>query len=254
MALFLDPYNSGDLVVTLNDAMQVSVQIAPGSLFLDDGTTNSSSIRIEFITIASPIYATVDYIILEGGEILELVPEAAIYSLSYAASVLVDDMILWDSSTQFASSDPQTIRRMKFFNRARTEFVKCKVCADMLRAIISSRGMGAGRKLLADFSIDTSALAGLLTQARPLVNDYVACYQYWQKVINAAGAVDFESPMGKAGVRAGNIIDGFGGIGRSWIPDSDNLKYREPEVQQGNTRSRPRRFGERNPLADWDEI
>ena len=230
--------------------MQVKVQINAGAIIALDGTTNTSTIIRTFIGIASPVYASVDYIITNGGEFLENIPEPAIYAMSFAASTLVDDIILFDPAVRFPDTSSFT---WKFFNRARTEFVKCKVSADLLRAVITSKGTTAGRKLLADFSIDNASLAGLMTQARPLLKDYIDCYQYWQKVLFAGGAVDFESPMGKAGVKAGYQFDGFGGIGRSWIADSDNLKDREPEQQSGNTMSRPRRFGHRDPMADWHE-
>ena len=113
--------------------------------------------------------------------------------------------------------------------------------------------MNTSRKMLADFSIDKAAQAGLLSSARPLMNEYVECFQYWQKVLFAGGKIDFESPMGQVAVKAGWAIDGFGGIGRGWLNDSDNLNYKMPEGQQGNKMSRPRRFGNRFPMADWHE-
>ena len=250
MPLFLDPYGIADASVSLAEDMRVNVRILPGTLTDADGNTNTDRIDLTFITIASPVYADVDYIIVNGGEWMEAIPEAAIYAMSFAASTMVDDIVLFDPATKFPD---QSTFAWKFFNRARTEFVKCKVSADILRAVITSKGTTAGRKMLADFSIDNASLAGLMSQARPLLKDYIDCYQYWQKVLFAGGAVDFESPMGKAGVKAGYQYDGFGGIGRSWIADSDNLKNREPQVQSGNTTSRPRRFGDRDPMADWHE-
>ncbi|TFH51805.1 MAG: hypothetical protein E4H01_00065 [Lysobacterales bacterium] len=229
---------------------KVTITIGPNAILATDGTSIEQRASFFFITESSPIYANVDYIILNGGEILEQISEAAIYSLSYAASTMVDDIVLIDVSARFPDT---TTRAYKFFNRARTEFVKCKVSADLLRAIVTSKGTAGGRKMLADFSIDNASLAGLMTQARPMIQEYTSCYQYWQKVLFAGGATDFESPMGKAGVKAGYQWDGFGGIGRSWIADSDNLKNKEPETITGNTMSRPRRYGERNPMSDWHE-
>lgn len=250
MPIFLDPYGSGDATVTLSNNMKVTVRIAAGALVTADGVYNSARLERTFITVSSPIYADVDYIIVNGGEWMEAVPEAAIYAMSYAASTLVDDIVLFDPAVKFPD---QTTMGWKFFNRARTEFVKYKVSADILRAVTTTKGTSGARKMLADFSIDNASLAGLMTQARPMIKEYIECYQYWQKVLFAGGAVDFESPMGQVGVKGGNLYDGFGGIGRSWIPDSDNLSYKEPEVPTGNTMSRPRRFGNRNPMAGWHE-
>lgn len=236
--------------MALENNSKITVTIAKGAVTASDSTTNDAKITRTFITTTSPIYASVDYIVLGGGEILEGIPEAAIYAASFAASTLVDDILLFDVSAQFPDT---TTRAYKFFNRARTEFVRCKATADLLRAVIAGKSTSAGRKLLADFSVDNSNLAGLMTQARPILKDFIECFQYWQKVLFAGGATDFEAPLPKAGVRGGYIPDGFGGIGRGWIADSDQLKYREPETRSGNTMSRPRRFGIRNPLSDWHE-
>lgn len=235
---------------SLSGNQQINVYIAPNTITDENGETNTSAIRVTFLTVATPVYASVDYIILDGGESMEAVPEAAIYATSFAASVLVDDIVLFDPDEKFPD---KTTRAWRFFSRARTEFVKCKSIADLLRAIISNQSSSAGRKLLADFSVDNSNLAGLMTQSRPLLKDFIECYQYWQKVLFAGGAVDFESPMAKSAVKAGYEADGFGGIGRGWIADSDNLNYREAEGITGNRTTRPRRFGYRNPLSDIHE-
>jgi hypothetical protein len=231
------PLSGGELGA--NQKVTISIDFESG-LSATDGAILKNTYRFFFLTTANPLYADPDYIILNGGELFEAISEAAIYSLSFAASTMVDDIVMIDLATKFPDT---TTMQYRFFNRARTEFVKCKVCADILRAILSSKGTSAGRKLLADFSIDNAALANIIQQARPLLKDYIDCYQYWQKVLFSGGAVDFESPMGKAGVKSGNILDEFGGIGRGWIADSDNLHHREDQVRQGNTTNRPRRFG-----------
>jgi hypothetical protein len=230
--------------------MQVKITIKAGALTATDGSTNSKKITREFIGVATPEYATVDYIITNGGEFLEMIPESAIYALSFAASTLVDDIVLFDPDKKFPDKSSMSWR---FFNRARTEFVKCKVAADLLKAVTATKGLSASRKLLADFSIDNASLAGVISQARPLIKDYVDCYSYWQKVLFAGGAIDFESPMAKSAVKAGWHVDGFGGIGRGWLNDSDDLNYRMAEGQQGDKMSRPKRFGFRNPMAEWLE-
>ena len=222
-----------------NQKVTITIDFESG-LSASDGATLRNNYRFFFLTVASPLYADTDYIILNGGELFEVISEAAIYSLSFAASTMVNDIVLFDPAVKFPD---QTVMGYKFFNRARTEFVKCKVCADILRAILSSKGTSAGRKVLADFSIDNAALANIIQQARPLLKDYIDCYQYWQKILFAGGAVDFDSPMGKVAVKGGNLFDGFGGIGRGWIADSDNLHHREDQSVEGNTTNRPRRYG-----------
>jgi hypothetical protein len=231
------PLSGGELGA--NQKVTVTFDFECG-LTATDGSTLEQIEDFFFLTTASPLYADPDYIILNGGELFEAISVAAIYSMSFAASTMVDDIILFDEDVKFPDHSTQAYR---FFNRARTEFVKCKVSADILRAILSSKGTSAGRKLLADFSIDNAALANIIQQARPLLKDYIDCYQYWQKVLFSGGAVDFESPRGAVGVKGGNLFDGFGGIGRGWIADSDNLHHREIQSTEGNTTSRPRRYG-----------
>jgi hypothetical protein len=236
--------------MALEANMKIEIRIECGAITTSDGNTNSKRLTRTFLTIATPLYATVDYIIMSGGEFLEKLPEASIYAMSFAASTLVDDIVLFDVDNHFKDKNQANWR---FFRRARTEFVKSKVIVDLLRAVIASKGTSFGRRLLADFSVDNASLAGIMQSSKPILQDFMSQVSYWQKVLFAGGAVDFESPMMKTAVRAGYHSDNFGGIGRSWIDDSDVLKYKEPSYISGDGMSRPRRFGLRNPMTDWNE-
>ena len=198
----------------LQGNMKVTVTIDRNAVMAADGGTNTAIQRRTFLTVASPIYASVDYIILSAGEYLDGIPEAAVYAMSFAASTLADDYLLFDVGTFFA--DSKHSNQWKFFRRARTEFVKCKVVLDSLRAVVASKGTSFGRKLLADFSIDNANLAGIMQSSKPIIQDWTKQVEYWRKALFAGGNVDFEFPMMKTAVKAGYHSDNFGGIGRSW--------------------------------------
>ena len=84
--------------IPLGTSQKVTVSFDRESgLSATDGTVLKGYGSFFFITESTPLYADVDYIIMNGGEVFESVPEAMIYSLSYAASTLVDDIVLLTS-------------------------------------------------------------------------------------------------------------------------------------------------------------
>jgi hypothetical protein len=229
-------------VTELGDNRRIQVTINPLTFNVSaaDGTTLDATNRLVFYTHATPVYASVEYILLNGGEMLEGLPEAAVYLMSFAQSTLVDQMILHDPA------DITDSLQLRYFNRAKAEFVKCKAAADMLRAVVSSRGTSVGRKTLADFSIDTSALGNLLSQARAYLSEFADCYKFWQTVLYAGGRADHFLPEPQSAVKAGHNSNAAG-IGRGWIVGGTTLNNRESTYLSGDTYSRPRAFG--SPLT-----
>lgn len=206
-----------------------------------DGATWDTDFKLVFYTEANPMYASVDYILLKGGEFLEDIPEAAIYLMGFTASTLVDDMILFDPNEMFKD---KTSQRWYFFNRARTEAAACNAILKLFRGVIASRGTSAGRKALADFSIDTGPLGNLLQSARPFLRDLTDECLWWRNILYSGGAPDHDRPMPKAAVKSGyNPKDNAAGIGRGWEVGGATLNERTAATRHGNSWTRPVRYG-----------
>jgi hypothetical protein len=204
-----------------------------------DGTPLTRDTNIIFYTEATPLYTTVDYILLQGGEVLEALPDAAIYLEAYASSSFVDDILLYDPGVKFPD---KTSQNYIMFRRARQEFATCYAIRNMLRAVLGSRGLSAGRRTLADFTIDLSGQANLISQARSFANDMADQCRFWLNAIYSGGAADFESPGAQSGVKSGTNSNEQAGIGRGWITGGNALNRRENSVISNGTKTRPRRY------------
>ena len=207
-----------------------------------DGTSLTRDHQIIFYTEATPLYTTVDHILLEGGEVLEALPDAAIYLEAYASSSFIDDMLLFDPDVHFPD---KTTQSYLMFRRARQEFAKCMAIRNMLRAILGSRGLSAGRRTLADFTIDLSGQANLIAQARSFANDMADQCRFWLSAIYSGGAADFQNPNPQSGVKSGTNPNESAGIGRGWITGGSTLNNRETSVISDGTKTRPRRYSGR---------
>lgn len=232
-----------------NKRVEVSLNSSTLTVTAEDGSTFDGSFSLVFYTHANPIYAGVDHILLEGGEVLEALPEAAIYLESYSASTKADALLLFDPATQFPDT---TTQNYLFFQRARTEFVKCKALSDLLKAAIASRGIaGPGRRTLADFTIDLSAQANLLAQARPIMRDALDQCRMWYKAMLSGGQRDWEHPEAVSAVKSGSNPYEQSGIGRGWITGGGALNSREQGgTRTDGTKTRPRRGNVRNTPID----
>jgi hypothetical protein len=227
-------------VTELGDNRRIQLTIFKNStLRADDGTPLSADVNLVFYTVATPVYASVEYIQLMGGEVVENLPEAAVYLMSFANSLLVDDMLLFDANARFPDQNSEDY---KFFARGRAEFVKCKTIADLMRAILATKGTMASRRTLADFTIDLGSQDNLLGQARGYLSDAIDCYKYWQTVLFSGGAADHNLPGPKSAVKSGINANEQAGIGRGWVVNGPALNAREDVyITGGNSKSRPRR-------------
>lgn len=222
-----------------NKRVKVTIKKTEFNITAVDGTTLSRDFTLVFYTHADPVYATVEYIGLEGGEIIEALPEASIYLESYAESLKINDMLLFDPDERFPD---QTTQNYAFFRRARTEFVKCKVIGNMIKAILSSRGLGAGRRTLADFTIDLSSQANLIAQARGMISDMGESCRYWWQAIVSCGSADFQAPSPQSAVKSGTNPYEQGAIGRGWVVGGPTMNAREEGyIRADGAKSRPRR-------------
>lgn len=235
------------MALSQNKRIQVKLLSSGSSEFgirADDGDTLSRDSTIVFFTQASPMYTTVDYVYLEGGDVIEAIPEVAIWQMIYAASTKLDSMLLFDPDVKFPDQS-ESNEAWIFFRRARTEFVKCMAIRDVMRAALSSRGLSAGRRTLADFTIDLSGQANLIAQARSFANDMADQCRFWLDALYSGGAADFQNLSPKTGVKGANV-DGDGNIGRGWIVGGGSMVGREGGSRaQGtlNNNNRPRRRG-----------
>lgn len=207
-----------------------------------DGTPLTRDHQFIFYTEATPMYTTVDHVLLEGGEVLEALPDAAIYLEVYAASSFIDDILLFDPNIKFPDKSSQAYI---MFRRARQEFAKCMAIRNMLRAILGSRGLSAGRRTLADFTIDFSGQANLIAQARSFSNDMADQCRFWMSAIFSGGMADFASPGAQSGVKSGTNPHETAGIGRGWITGGNSMNRREGSIIQHGTKTRPRRYSSR---------
>ena len=233
------------MALTNNKRIQLKLVKSGSSAFTikaADGDVLSQNSTIVFFTVATPMYTTVDAVYLAGGDVVEELPEIAIWQMIYSSSTKIDDMLLFDPNVKFTDQST-TNQNWVFFRRARAEFVKCMAIRDTLRAALSSRGMSAGRRTLADFTIDLSGQANLISQARSFANDMASECRYWLDAIYSGGAADFQNLSPGSAVKSGSV-SGQGNIGRGWIVGGSTMNSREGS-QQGtlNNSSRPRRRG-----------
>lgn len=224
-----------------NKRVQVKLKTNTFQITSEDGDPLSEDTTLVFFTLAEPKYATVDFVLLMGGDILEGLPEAAISNFIYAASTALDAMLLFNPDSKFPT---QSGEAWDFFQRARMEFVSCKAIRDVLRAALATRGLSAGRRTLADFTIDLSSQANLISQARQFANDMAQNCKFWLSAIFSGGARDHQFPDPKSVVKSGTNQFEQAGIGRGWISGGPTLNAREGQViitSEGN-KSKPQRF------------
>lgn len=236
------------MALSQNQRIQVKLKKAPatGSFNIksEDGDSLSQESTTVFFTVASPMYATVDYALMCGGELMEAMPEVAVWQRIYAASTWVDDTLLFDPDVKFPDQSSSNQSWM-FFQRARMELVKCKACRDVMRIALANRGLSAGRRTLADFTIDLSGQANLISQARSFANEMASECKYWLDALYSGGSADFQNLSPKSAVK-GADVDGQGNIGRGWIVGGSSMNSREQgSRRQGalNNSNRPRRHG-----------
>ena len=243
MPIYLEDVSSDAGVVPLEDNKRIQLYINTRDFQIKaaDGSSLGADFKSVFYTHATPTYTTVEAVQIEGGDLIEAIPEGAVYLQIYAASTQIDSMLLYDPATQFPD---QTSRNYLFWQRARTEFVKCKTIADLTRASMISKGTQVGRRTLADFSIDAGGQFNLINQARGLLTDMHKQCQYWLDVLYSGGAADFKSPNPAL---ANFARDRATGIGRGWVAGGPTMNTREVP-SDGSTR--PRRFYYPNPIPD----
>ena len=233
------------MALTSNLRIEVKLKKTPATgsfnILSDDGDALSQASTVVFFTTATPMYATVDYVLMCGGELLEALPEVAIWQYIYSASRWIDDILLFDPDTKFPDQST-TNQSWMFFQRARVEFVKCKACRDVMRTALANRGLSAGRRTLADFTIDLSSQANLISQARSFANEMSSECKYWLDAIYSGGAADFQFPSLKTAVKSGTNTNEAGGIGRGWVVGGPTMNRREQSQISNGSKTRPRRY------------
>jgi hypothetical protein len=256
MAIYLDELDlpaaaaavvASSTILANNQRIQVKINLVGSTLFTikaSDGDALSQASTKVFYTVASPMYSSVDTVLLCGGDVLEQLPEVAVWQMIYAASTWVDDSLLFDPDVKFPDQSNSN-QNWKFFQRARMEFTKCKAIRDILRAALASRGMNAGRRTLADFTIDLSSQANLISQARSFAGEMNDECRYWMDAMFSGGAADFQNPRPTSAVKSGNNPNESGGIGRGWVVGGPTLNRREPSTISNGTKNRPRRYSGR---------
>ena len=110
-----------------------------------------------------------------------------------------------------------------------------------MRATLANRGLNAGRRTLADFTIDLSGQANLISQAKSFADEMASECKYWLDALYSGGAADFQNPNPQSGVKSGTNPDEPGGIGRGWIVGGSTMNKRERSSISGGTKTRPRR-------------
>lgn len=241
MPIYIDFDEFPEPATDLGENKRVQVQLRPTvfNITATDGTELTSTETLIFYTHADPVYASVDQILIEGGEIVEELPEATIYLQTYQVSTQLDGMLLFTESQKFTDTSTQAYL---FWRRARMEYVKCKVLADLLRAIIGSKGAQSGRRTLADFTIDLSSQSNLFAQAKAYLGNLRELCRFWLNAVYSGGQADFAMPMAVSAVKSGSNLFEPTGIGRGWIPGGPTMNAREPSyIHQNNTKNRPRR-------------
>lgn len=244
MPILIDLSQFDDPITRLGYNKRVTVDLTrlDFDITAADGTTLTTEKKLIFYTEATPLYTTIDHVLLEGGEILEALPDAAIYLEIYAASTFIDDMLLFDPDVKLPD---KTSQNYLMFRRARQEFAKCMAIRNMMRAILATRGLSAGRRTLADFTVDLSGQANLISQARSFANDMADQCRFWLSAIYSGGSADFQNPNPQAAVKSGTNPDEPGGIGRGWLVGGPTLNRREQSTISNGTKSRPRRYSSR---------
>ena len=245
MPIYLDDFvGTEGTILAQNQRIQVKLTTDDFNIVSADGDVLTQDSTTVFFTVANPTYTTVDYVLLSCGELAEALPEVAVWQMIYSASTWINDTLLFDVDTKFPDQSSSN-ENWKFFERARMEFVKCKACRDIMRSALANRGLSAGRRTLADFTIDLSGQANLISQARGFANQMADECRHWLDVLFSGGAADFQNLAPKTAVRSENIL-GQGNIGRGWIVGGPNMNRRENSSRrQGtlNNISRPRRRG-----------
>lgn len=232
------------MALSENQRIEVKLTVDDFNIKASDGNDLSQASTVVFYTTASPMYASVDYVLMCGGELMESLPEVAVWLYIYAASRMVDDILLFNVDTKFPDQST-TNQSWMFFQRARMEFVKCSACKNVMRTALANRGLSAGRRTLADFTIDLSGQANLISQARSFANEMSSECRYWLDALYSGGAADFQNIAPQTGVKSGNV-GGQGNIGRGWVVGGSAMNSREGNSRrQGtlNDSSRPRRRG-----------
>ena len=236
------------MALTNNLRVQVKLKISPDTGFFnimsDDGDALSQASTTVFFTTATPMYATVDYVLMCAGELMESLPDVAVWQMIYSASTWIDDQLLFDVDTKFPDQST-TNQSWMFFQRARTEFVKCKAIRDTMRTVLANRGLSAGRRTLADFTIDLSGQANLISQARSFANEMSSECKYWLDALYSGGAADFQFPSLKTAVKSGTNTSEPGGIGRGWVVGGPSMNKREQSQISNGSKTRPRRYSGR---------
>jgi hypothetical protein len=247
MAIYLDEIDlPAAASSTLAQNLRVQVKLTTDDFTIKSaaGYGLSQDSTTVFYTDADPMYTTVDYVEMCGGELMEALPDVAVWLAIYSASTWIDDNLMFDVDVKFPDQSTDNQEWM-FFQRARMEFVKCKACRDVMRTALANRGLSAGRRTLADFTIDLSGQANLISQARSFADSMNDECRYWLDALFSGGAADFQNLSPKSAVKSANI-DGQGNIGRGWIVGGANMNRKErTSRRQGtlNNSSRPRRRG-----------
>lgn len=242
MSILIDLSSFADPTTELgvNKKVRVVIDASSWGITAADGSKLDKDISLVFYTEATPMYTSIDHVLLEGGEVLEALPDSAIYLEIYSASSQIDSMILFDPDIKFAD---KTTQSYLFFRRARQELARCLATRNLLRAILGSRGLNSGRRTLADFTVDLSGQANLIAQARSFASETADQCRFWLKAVHSGGARDFEFSSPRSAVKSGLNVNEPGGIGRGWLIGGKTLNSREDAVidTQAGTKTRPRR-------------
>jgi len=235
------------MAIAINQRIQVKLNMTASPEFTvkaADGDELTQNSTIVFFTTASPMYTTVDYVFLSCGELAESLPEVAVWQMIYSASTWINDVLLFDPNVKFADQST-TNQSWMFFQRARMELAKCRACRDIMRSALANRGLSAGRRTLADFTIDLSGQANLISQARSFASEMASQCQYWLDALYSGGAADFQNLSPQSGVKSGTNTSEPGGIGRGWIVGGSSMNRREKSTISNGSKTRPRRYSGR---------
>jgi len=226
MPIYLDEIDGLTPTTELGNNKRVKIDLRPSTftILATDGSILRTAFNFIFYTHATPVYTDVDHIQIQGGDLFEDLAPALLYLHAYASSTRIDDMMLFDPSAQFTD---ETTQAFMFFRRARMEFVTCKATADLIRAIITSKGTRSGRRTLADFTIDLSSQANLLAQSRGYLGDLLEACNYWQEAVFSMGQADFELVEAESGQKSLNSTALATDTGRGWVVGGPTLNSRE---------------------------
>jgi hypothetical protein len=243
MPIYLDETDlpvAASTTLAQNLRVEVKLTLDDFDILAADGDALSQASTTVFFTTASPMYTTVDYVLLSCGELAEALPDVAVWLMIYSASTWIDDILLFDPDVKFPDQSDSN-QNWQFFQRARMELAKCKACRDIMRSALANRGLSAGRRTLADFTIDLSGQANLISQARSFANEMSSQCQYWLDALYSGGAADFQNLSPQSGVKSGKNTSEPGGIGRGWIVGGPTMNRREKSTISNGSKTRPRR-------------